>query len=410
MSNAIFQMSDAQCFTRSPAKARNSNPNWQIQTAAAVAAWPYHGFGSGWDTGTRSSIYDGAVSGAIGHVSDFVGFMTLNYKNDPKKLYLKREYKLVVTGTTPYVGDETITQLFKRWWSNGFGHTTNDGNTSTIRTGDPATAQPAKNTGLYESLTDTVYTLGGSVTIFQPGSPINGDYDFVFTATLSDLYTWDDALGLVTAALNSIDVPPLPPVGGSSNGVRVTSRIWPNGNGTTAVLTGNDTYTICAARGMLFSGATSGVEKSMLTIATPPHGVNTYNTDPNTRRMMVSAKSKWRLRNKPFLAFVPTEKPFPPFNLYYNPVTVGTNSVTQQPVIDLHTTLNNNGVYEFDTNDFPGRIPPFGFVGAYAPPYSPDGFGEIGFYNVGISGAVTPSVAAASENIGAGDAGSGENL
>jgi len=368
-----FKQAVSKGFGKSFCQARNVNG--QISASILVAAVPFQGFGNGFSAGSSITPQTGNPPYAL--------FPTLTGgydSSDKSYTYQKLEQKWTLLTDGAGTWGLRTTEYFT-FWVNGFGASTIISSVDTYSS--PAPISGIANTVTHGAttyspteltLTDTVQMVG-----FRNGTGplLHYNGDVLFSIKLSNRYERTTASQFAISLLDAVETPPPDSSIGSSTGKRKISVLWPDTASTQATRTiSTDRYMIGAAYGMLTTGAASldgGTIASKVQV--PAFSISGLATPA-----IVCAKSKWILRNNSFNNA--GGKPKAPWDLYYHPLD---SSFTAQPIVNLGRRLGYS-YFEFDpstANAFgthPGSdVPPYGFSAPYNPPYSPSGYGEIGF-------------------------------
>lgn len=350
-----FDKNLTQGFGRSFCNARNLNG--QISTSVLVAAVPFQGYGYRFSSGSK------------------IGFTTSPPVPNAATMYLDGGYDTSTTGFYQTLKIETwlvdyptwnysITTSYKNYFINGYGNSSL-GPAVSVNNQPPGSLSAISIVSETYTETELTTIINGQGIFSPPSGSVIVNGNAVLKMTLSDYITREEATLAAMTLLDSVETPALESSAGSSTGKKKLSIVWPDSASTYATRTNSgDLYMICAANGMLTTGATSLDGGSIASkITTPSVSLGFSN------QSIICAKSKWLLRNKAFDGG--TGKPKAPWQLYHHPLD---SSFVPQSVASLSRTLGYS-LHEFTPSD----IPPNGFTPPYNPPYTPKGYGEIGF-------------------------------
>lgn len=349
-----FDQSIVKGFGASFCKARNVNG--QISSSVLVAAVPYQGYGNAFSVG--SIISDSNMNQGPGpNMPILTGGIDSN-----DNAYTYRTYEKKITLDNGYWAKEVTT--YETFFVNGYGATTL---ISTVASNsDPSLVYPliyyySRGTPSYSS---TVLSRTGNCEIGWYDGVTTTAYagDIHFTISLLDRLDYADAVSNCLAILQSTQTPEPDSSVGSSTGKHKVRVLWPDTASTVATRNNSgDSYMIAAANGMITNTSTTLIGG---TIASN----NSIGLSLGARSI-ICAKSKWYLRNKSYNNS--GGKPKAPWDLYFHPMD---SSAVPQSVVNLSRRLGYS-YNEFTVLD----IPPYGFTPPYNPPYTPNGYGEIGF-------------------------------
>jgi len=392
-----FDATPGGVFYASPGGVRNRpKPSY---VSAGLAIWPWQGYGQKFDPSSQlfpAAIYNYVFAATLGGVyggptcPSLIGAYSepggdtqdsfLFAKTDNKSLYQTITYEMNWNSGT-YIRSQAY--HYKKFWINGYGQDTITVDAEVV-TGTPVSTTYT-GAGMFpyadfyvisavQTTTDTVLTLRlGLGDNFNKQTPDLEVANCVITAILSDKIAYDtDILAACDAALVAMTQPPAPTTADRFD------VVWPDTASTTQTTTNSSAiYRILAAYGVLTDGY--GVPNGKNTglpaapgvgsLAIPQPGIS-YGWGPLPGNAMICAATQWLMG----VYFELNCQPMDPVTWLLQP-TIGLSAIVPA---DTTIVQDFNPTQSSILGHLGSDIPTIPYTPAYAPPYSPGGFGEIG--------------------------------